>query len=95
MLEGVAFYAAPAAGPGTVRVYRLLKGSSHYYAVGDAARGAAVAAGWRYEHVAFHVRPASGSSGTGSTGTGSSGTGSTGTGSSGSADAPGQLSGQD
>ncbi|GGS82847.1 hypothetical protein GCM10010156_46900 [Planobispora rosea] len=56
--EIVAFYAAPSAGPGTVAVYRLLKGAYHHYAVGPAARDEAVANGWRYEHVAFHVRPA-------------------------------------
>jgi hypothetical protein len=40
-----------------VDIHRLQKGAYHRYVIGPAARDAAIAEGWRYEHVAFYARP--------------------------------------
>ncbi|GAA3472311.1 hypothetical protein GCM10018965_068640 [Nonomuraea roseola] len=56
-VEGVAFYASVAPTAGLVDIHRLQKGAYHQYVIGPAARDAAIAEGWRYEHVAFYARP--------------------------------------
>ncbi|MFD1936973.1 right-handed parallel beta-helix repeat-containing protein [Nonomuraea mangrovi] len=56
--RAVAFYAAAAPGPGLVAVHRLQKRAYHHYTTDTSARDAAIADGWRYEDIAFYVRPA-------------------------------------
>ncbi|MFC6897278.1 hypothetical protein [Nonomuraea dietziae] len=56
-VEGVAFYASVSPTAGLVDIHRLQKGAYHRYVIGPAARDAAIAEGWRYEHVAFYARP--------------------------------------
>ncbi len=56
-MEGIGFYAVATSGPGRIPVHCLQRGPLHHYAVGDAERDAAVAAGWRYESVVWHAMP--------------------------------------